>query len=172
MVDSKVLSTQVREMLLLSSLVFSAPWTAPSSLKYLLWEWMSEWMNEYWIVTASFLRVEQAPGDTHIALGFQPSDYNKWKFTNSPTFLEVLEEFPSLRVSASFLLSQLPILKPYLFRCLPVNFLSIMNLHVHLTQRIISVFSCEVLSILLYSQRGEAIHHRGPIRQPSVIGYS
>ncbi|XP_054565257.1 nitric oxide synthase, inducible [Eptesicus fuscus] len=42
----------------------------------------------------------------------QPSEYNKWKFTNSPTFLEVLEEFPSLRVSASFLLSQLPVLKP------------------------------------------------------------
>ncbi|KAM5214509.1 nitric oxide synthase, inducible isoform 1-T2 [Hipposideros larvatus] len=42
----------------------------------------------------------------------QPSEYNKWKFTNSLTFLEVLEEFPSLRVSASFLLSQLPILKP------------------------------------------------------------
>ncbi|XP_021093889.1 nitric oxide synthase, inducible isoform X1 [Heterocephalus glaber] len=42
----------------------------------------------------------------------QPSEYNKWKFTNSPTFLEVLEEFPSLRVPAAFLLSQLPILKP------------------------------------------------------------
>eukprot|EP00069_Balaena_mysticetus_P001883 bmy_15632T0 len=42
----------------------------------------------------------------------QPSDYNMWKFTNSPTFLEVLEEFPSLRVPASFLLSQLPVLKP------------------------------------------------------------
>ncbi|XP_059764935.1 nitric oxide synthase, inducible isoform X1 [Balaenoptera ricei] len=42
----------------------------------------------------------------------QPSDYNTWKFTNSPTFLEVLEEFPSLRVPASFLLSQLPVLKP------------------------------------------------------------
>ncbi|XP_037348505.1 nitric oxide synthase, inducible [Talpa occidentalis] len=42
----------------------------------------------------------------------QPSEYNKWKFTNSPTFLEVLEEFPSLRVSADFLLSQLPLLKP------------------------------------------------------------
>lgn len=68
--------------------------------------------------------------------------------------------------------SQLPVLKPYLSRCLPVNFLPILNLHVHLTQRIISVFSCEVLSILLYSQRGEAIHHRGPIWQPSVIGYS
>lgn len=49
---------------------------------------------------------------SHTALGFQPSEYNKWKFTNSPTFLEVLEEFPSLRVSAGFLLSQLPILKP------------------------------------------------------------
>ncbi|XP_012503684.1 PREDICTED: nitric oxide synthase, inducible [Propithecus coquereli] len=42
----------------------------------------------------------------------QPSEYSKWKFTNSPTFLEVLEEFPSLRVSAAFLLSQLPTLKP------------------------------------------------------------
>ncbi|XP_005402830.1 PREDICTED: nitric oxide synthase, inducible isoform X1 [Chinchilla lanigera] len=42
----------------------------------------------------------------------QPSEYNKWKFANSPTFLEVLEEFPSLRVPAAFLLSQLPILKP------------------------------------------------------------
>ncbi|KAM9596861.1 nitric oxide synthase, inducible [Trichechus inunguis] len=42
----------------------------------------------------------------------QPSEYSKWKFTNSPTFLEVLEEFPSLRVSAGFLLSQLPTLKP------------------------------------------------------------
>ncbi|XP_049716956.1 nitric oxide synthase, inducible isoform X1 [Elephas maximus indicus] len=42
----------------------------------------------------------------------QPSEYNKWKFTNSPTFLEVLEEFPSLRISAGFLLSQLPTLKP------------------------------------------------------------
>lgn len=42
----------------------------------------------------------------------QPSEYNDWKFSNSPTFLEVLEEFPSLRVPAAFLLSQLPILKP------------------------------------------------------------
>ncbi|KAM5273466.1 nitric oxide synthase, inducible [Ctenodactylus gundi] len=42
----------------------------------------------------------------------QPSEYNKWKITSSPTFLEVLEAFPSLRVPAAFLLSQLPILKP------------------------------------------------------------
>lgn len=48
----------------------------------------------------------------HTALAFQPSEYNDWKFSNNPTFLEVLEEFPSLRVPAAFLLSQLPILKP------------------------------------------------------------
>ncbi|NP_001268573.1 nitric oxide synthase, inducible [Mesocricetus auratus] len=42
----------------------------------------------------------------------QSSEYNDWKFRNNPTFLEVLEEFPSLRVPAAFLLSQLPILKP------------------------------------------------------------
>ncbi|KAL7986985.1 hypothetical protein Chor_005904 [Crotalus horridus] len=39
-------------------------------------------------------------------------EYNKWKFYNSPTILEVLEEFPSIRISTSFLLSQLPLLKP------------------------------------------------------------
>ncbi|ETE61210.1 Nitric oxide synthase, inducible, partial [Ophiophagus hannah] len=39
-------------------------------------------------------------------------EYNKWKFYNSPTILEVLEEFPSIRLSTSFLLSQLPLLKP------------------------------------------------------------
>nr|XP_056721020.1 nitric oxide synthase, inducible [Euleptes europaea] len=39
-------------------------------------------------------------------------EYNKWKFHNSPTILEVLEEFPSIEISASFLLSQLPLLKP------------------------------------------------------------
>lgn len=69
-------------------------------------------MNEYWIVTASSLSVGLVPWVAHTALAFQPSEYNKWKFTNSPTFLEVLEEFPSLQVSATFLLSQLPILKP------------------------------------------------------------
>ncbi|XP_051848310.1 nitric oxide synthase, inducible isoform X1 [Antechinus flavipes] len=42
----------------------------------------------------------------------QTSEYNKWKFTNSPTFLEVLEEFPSIQISATFLLTQLPLLKP------------------------------------------------------------
>ena len=94
-------------------------------------------------MTASFLRVEQAPGDTHIALGFQPSDYNKWKFTNSPTFLEVLEEFPSLRVSASFLLSQLPILKPRYYSISSSRDLK--PTEIHLT-----------VAVLMYRTRGEA----------------
>ncbi|EGV94350.1 Nitric oxide synthase, inducible [Cricetulus griseus] len=55
---------------------------------------------------------ESGAPNPHIALGFQSSEYNDWKFRNNPTFLEVLEEFPSLRVPAAFLLSQLPILKP------------------------------------------------------------
>ncbi|NXA50878.1 NOS2 protein, partial [Nothocercus julius] len=39
-------------------------------------------------------------------------EYNKWKFYNSPNILEVLEEFPSMEISTSFLLTQLPLLKP------------------------------------------------------------
>ncbi|KAM4701870.1 nitric oxide synthase, inducible [Discoglossus pictus] len=38
--------------------------------------------------------------------------YNAWKMYKYPTFLEVLEEFPSLEVSTTFLLTQLPPLKP------------------------------------------------------------
>ncbi|XP_060115369.1 nitric oxide synthase, inducible [Heteronotia binoei] len=45
-------------------------------------------------------------------LGQSLEEYNKWKFHNSPTMLEVLAEFPSLEISTSFLLSQLPLLKP------------------------------------------------------------
>ncbi|MGH0185974.1 UNVERIFIED_CONTAM: hypothetical protein FKN15_019885, partial [Acipenser sinensis] len=41
-----------------------------------------------------------------------PGEYNTWKSFNSPTLLEVLEEFPSIEASATFLLSQLPPLKP------------------------------------------------------------
>ena len=100
-------------------------------------------MNEYRIVTASSLCVEQTPRDTHVALDFQPSDYNKWKFTNSPTFLEVLEEFPSLRVSASFLLSQLPILKPRYYSISSSRDLT--PTEIHLT-----------VAVLTYRTRGEA----------------
>lgn len=41
--------------------------------------------------------------------------YTTWKEFHKPTFLEVLEEFSSLELSAAFLLSQLPLLKPRLY---------------------------------------------------------
>ncbi|KAK2831745.1 hypothetical protein Q7C36_016831 [Tachysurus vachellii] len=41
--------------------------------------------------------------------------YTEWKEFRKPNFLEVLEEFPSLELSAAFLLSQLPLLKPRLY---------------------------------------------------------
>ncbi|XP_006874299.1 PREDICTED: LOW QUALITY PROTEIN: nitric oxide synthase, inducible [Chrysochloris asiatica] len=59
----------------------------------------------------------------------QRSNYNKWKFTNSPTFLEVLEEFPSLQVSAGFLLSQLPTLKPRYYSISSSRDLTPMEIH-------------------------------------------
>uniref|UniRef100_A0A8C1P904 Nitric oxide synthase, inducible n=1 Tax=Cyprinus carpio TaxID=7962 RepID=A0A8C1P904_CYPCA len=48
-----------------------------------------------------------------LALDFQV--YATWKEFYKPTFLEVLEEFSSLELSAAFLLSQLPLLKPRLY---------------------------------------------------------
>ncbi|TSK49640.1 Nitric oxide synthase, inducible [Bagarius yarrelli] len=41
--------------------------------------------------------------------------YSDWKEFRKPNFLEILEEFPSLEISATFLLSQLPLLKPRLY---------------------------------------------------------
>ncbi|KAM9468990.1 nitric oxide synthase, inducible-like [Clarias gariepinus] len=41
--------------------------------------------------------------------------YSEWKSFHNPNFLEILEEFPSLVLSAAFLLSQLPLLKPRLY---------------------------------------------------------
>ncbi|XP_033848982.3 nitric oxide synthase 3-like isoform X2 [Acipenser ruthenus] len=39
-------------------------------------------------------------------------DYEQWKWFHSPTLAEVLEEFPSLSLPSSLLLSQLPLLQP------------------------------------------------------------
>ncbi|MBN3299782.1 NOS2 protein, partial [Amia calva] len=47
-----------------------------------------------------------------LALAQNLEEYKTWKTFNSPTFLEVLEEFSSLELPATFLLSQLPPLKP------------------------------------------------------------
>ncbi|XP_072547071.1 nitric oxide synthase, inducible-like [Salminus brasiliensis] len=50
-----------------------------------------------------------------LALASDFKGYSEWKAFRKPNFLEVLEEFPSLEVSAAFLLSQLPLMKPRLY---------------------------------------------------------
>ncbi|XP_048121138.1 nitric oxide synthase 2b, inducible [Alosa alosa] len=42
-------------------------------------------------------------------------EYMKWTNSFRPTFLEVLQQFPSVELTATFLLSQLPLLKPRLY---------------------------------------------------------
>ncbi|XP_078083118.1 nitric oxide synthase 1 [Mustelus asterias] len=39
-------------------------------------------------------------------------EYEKWKWYNNPTVVEVLEEFPSIQVPTTLLLTQLPLLQP------------------------------------------------------------
>lgn len=42
--------------------------------------------------------------------------YEEWKATNVPTVLEILEEFPSVKVPMEFLFTQLPLLQPRFYR--------------------------------------------------------
>lgn len=65
--------------------------------------------------------------------------YTTWKEFHKPTFLEVLEEFSSLDLSAAFLLSQLPLLKPRLY-----SISSSPDLHpqeLHLTVAVVSYYT-------------------------------
>ncbi|XP_051966525.1 nitric oxide synthase, inducible-like [Xyrauchen texanus] len=74
-----------------------------------------------------------------LALDFQV--YSTWKDFRKPTFLEVLEEFPSLELSAAFLLSHLPLLRPRLY-----SISSSPELHpqeLHLTVAVISYYTQE-----------------------------
>ncbi|KAM6970125.1 nitric oxide synthase 2b, inducible [Aplochiton taeniatus] len=50
-----------------------------------------------------------------LTLAKDSQEYTTWKTFRNPTLLEVLEEFPSLQLTESFLLSQLPLLKPRLY---------------------------------------------------------
>ncbi|KAG9340584.1 hypothetical protein JZ751_021406 [Albula glossodonta] len=50
-----------------------------------------------------------------LLLAQDSKEYSTWATFRRPTFLEVLEEFPSLQPPAAFLLSQLPLLKPRLY---------------------------------------------------------
>nr|XP_017206470.1 nitric oxide synthase, inducible isoform X1 [Danio rerio] len=76
-----------------------------------------------------------------LALASDFQVYTTWKDFFKPTFLEVLEEFPSLELSAAFLLSQLPLLKPRLY-----SISSSPDLHpqeLHLTVAVISYYTQE-----------------------------
>ncbi|XP_067102023.1 nitric oxide synthase 2b, inducible [Osmerus mordax] len=50
-----------------------------------------------------------------LTLATDIKEYTTWKMFKCPTFLEVLEEFPTLEPSEAFLYSQLPLLKPRLY---------------------------------------------------------
>ncbi|XP_018604029.2 nitric oxide synthase 2b, inducible [Scleropages formosus] len=50
-----------------------------------------------------------------LTLARDSKQYCAWKEFHRPTFLDVLEEFPSLAITTTFLLSQLPMLKPRLY---------------------------------------------------------
>ncbi|XP_053131301.1 LOW QUALITY PROTEIN: nitric oxide synthase, inducible-like [Hemicordylus capensis] len=80
--------------------------------------------NQKTLVDGLITRVVDAPPPDEIARLERRSDrkwlldvdnlgeYNQWKFHHSPTILEVPEEFPSIKISATFLLSRLPLLTP------------------------------------------------------------
>uniref|UniRef100_A0A8C2JI50 Nitric oxide synthase n=1 Tax=Cyprinus carpio TaxID=7962 RepID=A0A8C2JI50_CYPCA len=74
-----------------------------------------------------------------LALASDFQVYTTWKEFHKPTFLEVLEEFSSLDLSAAFLLSQLPLLKPRLY-----SISSSPDLHpqeLHLTVAVVSYYT-------------------------------
>lgn len=39
-------------------------------------------------------------------------EYEEWKWSKNPTVVEVLEEFPSVQMPSTLLLTQLPLLQP------------------------------------------------------------
>nr|AAX85386.1 inducible nitric oxide synthase form A [Carassius auratus] len=76
-----------------------------------------------------------------LALATDFQVYATWKEFHKPTFLEVLDEFSSLELSAAFLLSQLPLLKPRLY-----SVSSSPDLHpqeLHLTVAVVSYYTQE-----------------------------
>uniref|UniRef100_A0A3B5A3N0 nitric-oxide synthase (NADPH) n=1 Tax=Stegastes partitus TaxID=144197 RepID=A0A3B5A3N0_9TELE len=68
------------------------------------------------------------------ALGLQ--EYEEWKWYNNPTLVEVLEEFPSVQIPSTLLLTQLPSLQPRYY-----SISSSPDLHpgeIHLTVAVVS----------------------------------
>lgn len=71
-------------------------------------------------------------------------EYEEWKWYNNPTLVEVLEEFPSIQMPSTLLLTQLPLLQPRYY-----SISSSPDLHpgeIHLTVAVVS-----------YRARGKAL---------------
>ncbi|XP_006008471.1 nitric oxide synthase, brain [Latimeria chalumnae] len=63
-------------------------------------------------------------------------EYEEWKWYNNPTIVEVLEEFPSIQIPTTFLLTQLPLLQPRYY-----SISSSLDVHpgeIHLTVAVVS----------------------------------
>ncbi|XP_062448133.1 nitric oxide synthase, inducible [Rhea pennata] len=84
--------------------------TLPQALTYLLD--ITTPPSQQLLRKLSQLVTEEGDKERLEVLCSNTEEYNKWKFYNSPNILEVLEEFPSAEISTSFLLTQLPLLKP------------------------------------------------------------
>uniref|UniRef100_A0A674BPP1 Nitric oxide synthase n=1 Tax=Salmo trutta TaxID=8032 RepID=A0A674BPP1_SALTR len=73
-------------------------------------------------------------------------EYEKWKWYNNPTMVEVLDEFPSIQMPSTLLLTQLPLLQPRYY-----SISSSSDVHpgeIHLTVAVVS-----------YKTREGPIHH-------------
>ena len=42
-------------------------------------------------------------------------EYNNWRFSHYPSLADVLDEFPSCRLPATFVITQLPLIQPRLY---------------------------------------------------------
>lgn len=91
--------------------------------------------------------VSGCPRKSQLFLGIRPQglqEYEEWKWYNNPTLVEVLEEFPSIQMPSTLLLSQLPLLQPRYY-----SISSSPDMHpgeIHLTVAVVS-----------YSTRGEEL---------------
>ncbi|XP_036392410.1 nitric oxide synthase 2b, inducible [Megalops cyprinoides] len=97
----------------------------------------------------SQVATQEAEQERLVMLAEDSKEYSTWVAFRRPTFLEVLEEFPSLEPPATFLLSQLPPLKPRLY-----SVSSSPDLHpgeLHLTVAVVSY----------HTQDGKGVLHHG-----------
>lgn len=95
-------------------------------LYYFLLLWQLPW----------FLNWDSNNSTTHLCFSQGLQEYEEWKWYNNPTLVEVLEEFPSIQMPSTLLLTQLPLLQPRYY-----SISSSPDLHpgeIHLTVAVVS----------------------------------